>query len=37
MLFGYNKNFSKQSEREKTDSGQIKCLAFRSFNEKKNF
>lgn len=32
MLFGYNKNFPK---RRKTDSGQIKCLAFRSFNEKK--
>lgn len=29
MLFGYNKNFL-------PDSGQIKCLAFRSFNEKIN-
>jgi hypothetical protein len=39
MLFGYNKNFSKPGERgrrgEKENSGQIKCLAFRSFNEKK--
>lgn len=33
MLFGSNKNFT----RKKTDSGQIKCLAFRSFNEKKKF
>lgn len=31
--FGYNKNFF--SQKKKTDSGQIKCLAFRSFNEEK--
>lgn len=30
--FGYNKNFF---PKKKTDSGQIKCLAFRSFNEEK--